>query len=183
MNSQFKPEELVTKAGKRYPVVGGRLRVAHEDNDEIGISTELVSFEPCVQAIVKATVATHKGQFMAHGAATVSRDEHLSESLLELAETRAIARALRFCGYGVEFTGSEEVGDRPLRPLKPQSTDDNGDPASKPQIHAIEKIASSKHWNALECCRRILRGPELKSVDELSKDKARVVIDRMKQAA
>jgi hypothetical protein len=33
----------------------------------------------------------------------------LADSLVELAETRAIARALRFGGIGVEYTGAEEV--------------------------------------------------------------------------
>ena len=37
------------------------------------------------------------------------RDARLAESLIELAETRSIARALRFAGFGLEFTGAEEV--------------------------------------------------------------------------
>ena len=37
------------------------------------------------------------------------RDTRLAESLIELAEKRSIARALRFAGYGVEYAGPEEV--------------------------------------------------------------------------
>jgi hypothetical protein len=37
------------------------------------------------------------------------RDQRLADSLLELAETRSIARGLRFSGYGVEFTSAEEI--------------------------------------------------------------------------
>jgi hypothetical protein len=33
----------------------------------------------------------------------------LAESLVELAETRSVARALRFAGFGLEFTSAEEV--------------------------------------------------------------------------
>ncbi len=41
--------------------------------------------------------------------ASVQRDEKIAPAILELAETRAIARALRFAGYGVEYCSAEEV--------------------------------------------------------------------------
>ena len=46
---------------------------------------------------------------MGYGTANSQRDTRLAESLVELAETRSIARALRFAGFGLEFTGAEEV--------------------------------------------------------------------------
>ena len=109
--SQFKPEELISKNGKKYPVVGGRLRVAHGENQALSITTDLIQFEPMSHATVKASVTTEKGVFSAYGAASASKDDRLVDSLLELAETRAIARALRFAGYGVEYTGVEEIGE------------------------------------------------------------------------
>ncbi len=57
------------------------------------------------------------------------------------------------------------------------------DPASRPQIHAIEKIATIKKWDPVECCRRILHSPDMTSLDQLNKDQASTVIGRMKEVA
>ena len=156
MKIEFKPEELITKSGKAYPVVGGRLRVAHKENQQFSIKTELIHFEPAMSATVKADIKTEKGEFQAFGASSSTKDQRLSESLLELAETRAIARALRFAGYGVEYTGSEEIPT--IEAITPQfkTISSQNNPASRPQLHAIEKIATIKKWDPFECCRRIL---------------------------
>lgn len=60
-------------------------------------------------AVVKATAVTPKGSYCGFGTASAQRDARLADSLLELAQTRSIARALRFAGYGVEYTGAEEM--------------------------------------------------------------------------
>jgi hypothetical protein len=60
-------------------------------------------------AIFKCSAVTNKGQFVGYGTANSQRDARLAESLIELAETRSVARALRFAGFGLEFTGPEEV--------------------------------------------------------------------------
>ena len=52
---------------------------------------------------------SQRGKFNGTGTASGQRDAKLADSLVELAETRAIARALRFSGIGVEFTSAEEV--------------------------------------------------------------------------
>jgi hypothetical protein len=59
--------------------------------------------------VVKAAVESQRGKFNGTGTASGQRDAKLADSLVELAETRAIARALRFSGIGVEFTSFEEV--------------------------------------------------------------------------
>jgi len=115
-NGAFRVDELVTRRQKVngewvetvFPRVGGRLRLAHEGNGTLSIQTEVVQFDDAV-AVVKATVTTEKGSFCGFGTASAQRDQRLADSLLELAETRSIARSLRFSGYGVEFTGAEEV--------------------------------------------------------------------------
>ena len=185
MKIEFKADELVNKNGRSYPVVGGRLRVAHQSNEKLNISTEMISYEPGIAAVVKATAQTEKVKFSAFGAASVAKDERLSDSLLELAETRAIARSLRFAGYGVEYTGSEEIPAQvPSTPNAPQSADvTTAESATRPQIHAIEKIATIKNWDAEECCRRILKRAELINLQSLTKDDASEVISRMKTAA
>ena len=91
-----------------YPKVGGRLRLAHEDNEQLSITTEVIQYDGSV-AVVKAYAKTRKGEFTGLGMASVERDVKIAPAILELAETRAIARALRFAGYGVEYCGAEEM--------------------------------------------------------------------------
>lgn len=115
-NGQFREDELVSrkvKVGQEwqtriFPVVGGRLRLAHEENQNLNLQTEMVSWDG-QYAIFKCSAVTSKGQFVGYGTANSQRDAKLAESLVELAETRSVARALRFAGFGLEFTGAEEV--------------------------------------------------------------------------
>ena len=109
-------DELVTRKMKvngewqtrTFPVVGGRLRILHENNDHLGIQTEIIRLDADF-VVVKAAVESQRGKFNGTGTASGQRDAKLADSLVELAETRAIARALRFGGIGVEYTGAEEV--------------------------------------------------------------------------
>ena len=115
-NGQFRDDELVTRKMKVngewqtriFPVVGGRLRLAHEENQNLNLQTEMVSWDG-QYAVFKCSAVTNKGQFVGYGTANSQRDTKLAESLIELAETRSVARALRFAGFGLEFTGAEEV--------------------------------------------------------------------------
>ena len=117
-NNQFREDEIViiSHVDKRtgevitrpYPKVGGRLRLAHEENGSLSISTEIIRYEENV-AVVKARATTSKGTFNGLGMASLERDQQIAPAILELAETRAIARSLRFAGYGVEYCSAEEV--------------------------------------------------------------------------
>src|SRR5208282_949809 len=112
----FREDELVTRKMKvngewqsrTFPVVGGRLRILHENNDHLGIQTEIIRLDHDF-VVVKAAVESQRGKFNGTGTASGQRDAKLADSLVELAETRAIARALRFGGIGVEYTSAEEV--------------------------------------------------------------------------
>lgn len=125
--SEFKESELVTRKVKQgndwiektYPVVGGRLRLAHEENEKLNIQATMLSWDGEF-ATFQCIVQTDRGVYIGHGTANSRRDARLAESLLELAETRSIARALRFAGYGVEYTGAEEVSPEPTsdKPIK-----------------------------------------------------------------
>lgn len=99
----FREEELVTRRlngqTRVFPVVGGRLRLAHEENDNLSLETELISWDG-QYAVFRCCACTRKGRFQGYGTANSQRDARLSESLIELAETRSIARALRFAGHG-----------------------------------------------------------------------------------
>ena len=112
----FHEHELVSrkvKVGQEwltrvYPIIGGRLRILHENNDSLSIQTEIIRLDTDF-VVVKAAVESQRGKFNGTGTASGQRDVKLADSLVELAETRAIARALRFSGIGVEFTSAEEV--------------------------------------------------------------------------
>lgn len=91
-----------------YPKVGGRLRLAHEQNEQLSITTEIIRYDEQV-AVVRAVAMTAKGAFNGIGMASMERDNKVFPAILELAETRSIARSLRFAGYGVEYCSAEEV--------------------------------------------------------------------------
>lgn len=184
MLNTFKNEELVKVQGKVYPVVGGRLRLAHDENKSLSIETNVVQYNEEV-TVIQASVRTEKGTFTGLGNASVKRDRVLSNAILELAETRAIARALRFAGYGVEYTGFEEVGDG-------KSTGANEEPpveelarksetATKEQISTIFSIAKSLNISNDEL-RELIQDKTGKSFSkDLSKNDASLMIRFLKE--
>jgi len=91
-----------------YPKVGGRLRLAHEANDAINIETEIYKYDGSV-AVVIAVTKTLNGRFTGIGMSSAERDQKIAPAILELAETRAIARSLRWAGFGVEYCSAEEI--------------------------------------------------------------------------
>jgi hypothetical protein len=159
MNNQFKNDEIVQVNGKDYPVVGGRLRLAHDENEKgLSIETAVIKYEDGI-AVIQATVTTEKGRYNGLGNATVQRDARLKMAILELAETRAIARALRFAGYGVEYTGFEEVDYEPEKSQK--SVEGNNQSKDKPTGELISKAQANRMFaisggNA-EICKAVLK--------------------------
>jgi len=91
-----------------FPKIGGRLRLAHEQNETITIETEIYKYDENI-AVVIGTCRTAKGSFRGIGMSSVARDQKIAPAILELAETRSIARALRFAGFGVEYCSAEEI--------------------------------------------------------------------------
>ena len=150
MNNQFKADELVKVNGKDYPVVGGRLRLAH-DEKALSIETSVIKYDNTI-AVIQAKVTTEKGIFNGLGNATVQRDARLKMAILELAETRAIARALRFAGYGVEYTGFEEVDYDTNKPTG-KADKPTGELISKAQANRMFAISGG---NA-EICKAVLK--------------------------
>jgi len=118
IQNQFREDEisLIKRFDKQrqewitnvYPRIGGRLRLAHSENDTLSIETEIIKYDENI-AVVCAVSTTSKGCFKGIGMASVERDQKIAPAILELAETRAIARSLRFAGYGVEYCSAEEV--------------------------------------------------------------------------
>jgi hypothetical protein len=156
----FREDELFTETvngqTRVFPVVGGRLRLAHEENQNLNLQTEMVSWDG-QYAIFKCSAVTSKGQYVGYGTANSQRDAKLAESLIELAETRSIARALRFAGYGVEFTSAEEVshvvgtapdrqhsGSKQPTPVFPEGNGKNKSEKSKPSSDGIDPTTTGE---------------------------------------
>ena len=147
-NNQFRDDEIVimTHWDKKeekwvksiFPKVGGRLRLAHDANEQLSITTEIIRYDENI-AVVRAVTSTMKGSFPGIGMASVERDHSIAPAILELAETRAIARSLRFSGYGVEYCSAEEVshiqngGDNPPPNDKPQTKPPQERPKTPPE--------------------------------------------------
>jgi len=106
--NQFRDDEIIIleqlRDGKTvksiHPKIGGRLRLAHEQNQQISITTEIIRYDENV-AVVKSVTTTMKGSFPGIGMASVERDHSIAPAILELAETRSIARSLRSARSGV----------------------------------------------------------------------------------
>ncbi|MFC1834300.1 hypothetical protein ACFL2Q_06140 [Thermodesulfobacteriota bacterium] len=153
--TMFREDELVTRRmngqNRVFPVVGGRLRLAHEGNDNLSLATEMVSWDG-QYAVFRCSAETQKGRFVGYGTANSQRDTRLAESLIELAETRSIARALRFAGYGMEFTGLEEVlhvPDTVNEESEEARRGGNGNGKSKPQHYGGNGKATQAQVRAL----------------------------------
>jgi len=145
--SQFREDEIVIMShwdkNKEewvrtvYPKIGGRLRLAHEDNDNLSITTEIIKYDENI-AVVRAVSTTTKGSFPGIGMSSTERDDKIAPAILELAETRAIARSLRFAGYGVEYCSAEEIS---------HLENGNGNGNGHPQNQGNAKTVQTKPQN------------------------------------
>jgi len=97
--NQFRDDEIIIleqlRDGKMvkniFPKIGGRLRLAHEQNQQISITTEIIRYDESV-AVVKCETKTMKGSFPGLGMASVERDHAIAPAIQELAETSAGGR-------------------------------------------------------------------------------------------
>jgi hypothetical protein len=200
----FRPEELVTIQGRPFPTLAGRLRLLHEGCEKIAIKTEVVHLVLGQEAVVRTELTTGKGTFVATGSASATRDPRFVDALPELAESRSLARAARWAGFGLEV-GAEELGDDaeivrvdragPLqgRPRVAQGQvvasapfRGNGDgshrgtPATSAQRRAIAALARQIDREVDEVVARVYPGV---TVDGLTLVQASALIDRLKTKA
>ena len=69
--NQFRDAEILVldqpRDGKSvrniFPKIGGRLRLAHEENDQLSITTEIIKYDKNL-AVVRAITTTMKGNFL-----------------------------------------------------------------------------------------------------------------------
>jgi len=150
--NQFRDDEIITLEQFRdgqlvksiHPKIGGRLRLAHEQNQQISITTEIIRYDESV-AVVKAVTITMKGSFSGIGMSSIERDQTIAPAILELAETRAIARSLRWSGYGVDLCGVEELSHLQLNGGNTTSSDEK--PQPKPPQEPPKTPAEGKPSN------------------------------------
>jgi hypothetical protein len=184
--------EMVTRP---YPKVGGRLRLAHEENGSLNISTEIIRYEENV-AVVRALATTKKGYFNGLGMASLERDQRIAPAILELAETRAIARSLRFAGYGVEYCSAEEVShlengglieqtDRSESPSSEEGREGEND-AQNPQdarltskqLNYLKRLARDRRMTDKELRKKTMEAYK-KQPEYLTKREASELIDQL----
>jgi hypothetical protein len=181
--------EVVTRP---YPKVGGRLRLAHEENENLNISTEIIRYENDV-AVVRALATTKKGYFNGLGMASLERDQQIAPAILELAETRAIARSLRFAGYGVEYCSAEEVshlenGGHIEQDVKPseesertnegESHDSQDARLTSKQLNYLKRLARDRRMTDKELRTKTMEAFK-KQPEYLTKKEASELIDQL----
>ena len=187
-----------------YPKISGRLRLAHEENKELSISTEILRNDENV-AVVGAKTVTGKGTFNGIGMASTERDKNIAPAILELAETRAIARSLRFAGYGIDYCSAEEVShleqenhsspsvknghEEPQRPIvhhppaNDPSTDDKGNGGnggSTKGNNGNGRLSQKQHSFLLHLADE--RGVSRKDLDEMSKERFACVVSYLSKS-
>ena len=118
------PEKAIKNLqGKDFVLYWGLLELAHQD----GLSatdTQILQF-PCSEngntTVVKATVTTKKGTFTGIGDASPASvpNKTIAVHSIRMAETRALARALRVA-TNVGMTAFEELGGHDEEPTQPK---------------------------------------------------------------
>jgi hypothetical protein len=127
-NGQFREDEVVVRRSKingewaenRYVKIGGKLRVLHQENEQVSIMTEILRLEPDY-VVCRATVQTAKGTFSGIGVATLKMDSRIGDAIVSLSETRALARACRHAGYAMDSCGAEELAFAEMEPDREQA--------------------------------------------------------------
>jgi len=128
-NGQFREDEVVVRRTKingewaenRYVKIGGKLRILHQENEQVSITTEILRLEPDY-VVCRATVLTAKGTFSGIGVATLKMDSRIGDAIVSLSETRAVARACRHAGYAMDSCGAEELAFAETEPYREQTS-------------------------------------------------------------
>lgn len=123
---------FINLKGKQYLQVMHRLVWFREEHPEWSIETEIVTQVEAF-AVAKCTIRNDKGHIVsqAHG----REDKGHFPDYIEKAETKAVGRALGYCGYGTQFAPEFDEQERivdaprpaPYVPPKPMTPKPNPD--------------------------------------------------------
>jgi len=169
--NQFKETELVDS----YPRVGGKLRLLYEEYPSYGAPNDIdrdIEINSKVievgvdHAIVRVKLVVSHGIFYASGSSDASRDASFSTAFTEIAETRALARALRFAGYGAEKAGAEEVPSKE-RKAKQESVAEISPKELKEIKELIMRIQATTNREGIKAIvKDIKKGKDLKDTQQ-----------------
>lgn len=139
-------EFIVNLKGKDFVTFPGLLDLAHQQ-DLRYVSTELIQIPDADNghtAIVTAKVETSKGTFTGIGDANPVNvgNKMIAVHSIRMAETRAIARALRFA-TNIGMTALEEIGGDVVSDDMPTHTEDK--PMTEKQRGMLENFSES-NW-------------------------------------
>ena len=108
-------KHIIPLQGKDFILFAGLLEIAHEQGLS-SVNTEVIQLEPVV--VIKATVTTSKGTFTGIGDASENNvNRMIAPHKIRMAETRAVARALRFA-TNIGMTALEELGGEEIKEVK-----------------------------------------------------------------
>lgn len=191
------PEQFIArnykKSGKDFILFTGLLNLGHDEGlKDITTNIEqMPSKDNGMYAVVSASVVTERGSFSGIGdAAPDSVNKMLLPHLLRMAETRAIARALRFA-TNIGMTCLEELSSDSVMskgqsnqpaPKKQYTPSASGDSqiCTEKQINYIRKLFKDTPMDAGQRQEFVenLIGP-VKSLGELSKNQAGKLIETL----
>lgn len=141
------PKEFIKNLqGKEFVLMGGLLELAHQD----GLSfthTEILQFpsqDNGNTTIVRAVVRTGKGEFSGIGDASPASvpNKSIAVHSIRMAETRAVARALRVA-TNVSMTAFEELGEMNDEPKYEPVQQKTGGYTPKPKADAADSQGMS----------------------------------------
>lgn len=123
-------ERVTSLGGQQYVPVKIRLHEFRKDHPDWRIETQLLDHDrQAGYALFRASIYDAQGQLIATGHGSADREEErrgVARRYLELAETRAIGRALNVAGYGTEYVLEEsDSADTSLPPGAEHRTDPN----------------------------------------------------------
>jgi hypothetical protein len=134
------PEEYCEVDGRRYPKIAGRLRLVHACNRRTSIEPHEVEDVPGVRAKWEVTVTTDDEILKGTGTASAEHDKECIGALAELAETRALARALRWGGYGGFEVSAEEMLYRSGKVLQTEKPPELAPAPQAPQSPPVLRV-------------------------------------------
>ena len=126
----FREDELVSRKVKingewqtrTFPVVGGRLALSPRAKRQAEPANQAGELGWSICGLSSAALSPAKGSSYGYWHRQQPKRCPTCRKPVELAETRSIARALRFAGFGLEFTGAEEVSHVAATEPEPEQT-------------------------------------------------------------
>lgn len=155
LEDEIPKEYLVNFSGKDYIILRGLLTMAH-NHGLTKIITSVVERDADRRRYeVIATVDGERGTFTGHGEADPSSVKRgFDNSLLRMAETRAIVRALRwYCGIGI--TALDELGPEPgeeAGPAVPRPANTDNAPARTTGENQIKNARATGDMDPCPWC-------------------------------